>query len=222
MKIALAIFIALAATAAVGAVFAISGDRGGNMVSPGPLSSAHAALEPSCSACHTPYQRIRGVACVHCHALADRLLAEQRTRFHAYVGSCVECHPEHAGRAVAPTRMDHDVLARLLADRIPQVDGRALSCVGCHGVEDRHRRTLGEDCAMCHGTATWKVTAYHHPSPRSRACNRCHAPPPSHAMDHFEMSKLWAGEDAPVEQCYRCHQTSAWNDILDRGWIKHH
>lgn len=222
MKIVLAIFVVVAAAAAVAAGFAIARDRGDSLVSPGPLSAVHAALEPTCTSCHTPYERIRGAACVRCHALADRLLAQERTRFHAYVGSCVECHVEHAGRDVKPTRMDHDALARLLTERTPQLRDRPLACAGCHGVEDRHRRTLGEDCARCHATETWLVAGYQHPSPRSRACNRCHAAPPSHFMEHFMMSRLWAGHDVAVEQCYACHQPTAWNDIVDRGWIKHH
>jgi hypothetical protein len=27
---------------------------------------------------------------------------------------------------------------------------------------------------------------------------------------------------AKVEQCYLCHQTTAWNDIKGVGWYKHH
>ena len=41
-------------------------------------------------------------------------------------------------------------------------------------------------------------------------------------MMHFMMSQGWAGVAAPVEQCFACHQTSAWNEIIDRGWIDHH
>ena len=207
---------------AVGLCFAITNDRAGTAVSPGPLSRSHAALEASCTACHAPYERLRGVACVRCHALSDRLLAEQRTRFHAFVPSCVECHVEHEGRERRPTVMDHDALARLLAERSPANAGKPLDCAECHVVEDPHGLTLGDDCAACHVTATWHVPGYVHPSPRSRECVRCHAPPPSHLMMHFEMSQHWAGIAAAVEQCFACHQTSAWNEVLDRGWIDHH
>jgi hypothetical protein len=27
---------------------------------------------------------------------------------------------------------------------------------------------------------------------------------------------------ARVDQCYQCHQTTAWNDIKGVGWYKHH
>lgn len=202
--------------------FAIARGRAGSAVSPGPLSRAHADLEARCGECHQPYQRLRGIACVRCHALADRLLAEQRTRFHAFVPSCVECHIEHDGRAKRPTTMDHEALARLLAERSPESAGKALDCATCHVNEDPHGLTLGDDCAACHANTTWHVPGYAHPSPASRECVRCHAPPPSHLMMHFEMSQEWAGVEAPMERCFACHQTSAWNEILNRGWIDHH
>ena len=220
-KIALVLLVLASAAAAIIAARAIAADRAGSLVSPGPLSDAHAALQATCTSCHMPYERISGAACVRCHALADRLLTQERTAFHAYVPSCVECHVEHAGGS-RPTHMDHDALVRLLAERTPAVADQALSCVACHGVEDPHGKTLGTECADCHGTETWRVPGFAHPSPRSRECARCHAAPPSHYMHHFMMSQQWAGEHAPVEQCFRCHQTTAWNDILNRGWIDHH
>ena len=52
-------------------------------------------------------------------------------------------------------------------------------------------------------------------------------------MMHFEMvDKTVAGKanspsnqccgDVQVNQCYRCHQTNAWNDIKGVGYYKHH
>ena len=204
------------------AAISIANDRAGWLVSPGELSSAHAMLDDRCSACHAPYERIRGQACVRCHALADRLLAQTRTQFHAYVPSCVECHREHDGGS-RPTKMDHAALEMLLVERDPSLAGKELACASCHRVEEPHGKKLGEDCASCHDTETWSVPAFLHPTPRSRECSRCHAAPPSHYMEHFAMmSKPMAGIDAPVEACFRCHQTTAWNDIANRGFIDHH
>jgi len=72
-----------------------------------------------------------------------------------------------------------------------------------------------------------------HPSLRSLECAQCHQAPPSHYMMHLEMvSKKVAGLDndqnsqccgpVQVNQCYRCHQTTSWNDIKGVGWYKHH
>jgi hypothetical protein len=55
-------------------------------------------------------------------------------------------------------------------------------------------------------------------------CAQCHQAPPSHYMEHFRMiSVMVAGQPhARVEQCFLCHQTTAWNDIKNVGWYKHH
>ena len=108
-----------------------------------------------------------------------------------------------------------------------------LDCASCHGTKDRHQGLFGRDCASCHATAQWAIAEFDHPSPRSQDCAQCHQAPPSHYMMHFEMvDKTIARQaNAPgnpccegvqVNQCYRCHQTTSWNDIRGVGWYKHH
>jgi len=43
-------------------------------------------------------------------------------------------------------------------------------------------------------------------------------------MMHFKMiSARVAGKPhARISQCFQCHQTTSWNDILGTGWYKHH
>ena len=43
-------------------------------------------------------------------------------------------------------------------------------------------------------------------------------------MGHFHMvsMKVAGQHHAQVNQCYLCHQTTAWNDIKGVGWYKHH
>lgn len=100
----------------------------------------------------------------------------------------------------------------------------ALNCSTCHGTKDRHQKLFGEDCASCHGTASWTITEFVHPSPRSTECAQCHRAPPSHFMEHFRMvsQPMARVPDARVDQCFRCHQTTSWNDIKGVGWYKHH
>ena len=108
-----------------------------------------------------------------------------------------------------------------------------LNCAGCHSTKDRHLGLFGSDCAQCHATASWRIAEFQHPSPRSLDCAQCHQAPPSHYMMHFDMiSKKIAGQEdarvaeccgvAQVNQCYRCHQTTSWNDIRGVGYYKHH
>lgn len=100
----------------------------------------------------------------------------------------------------------------------------ALDCASCHGTRDVHQKLFGEDCASCHRTASWRIAEFRHPSPNSVQCVQCHQAPPSHYMMHFRMvSQVVArAPDAAVEQCFRCHQTTSWNDIRGVGWYKHH
>jgi hypothetical protein len=100
----------------------------------------------------------------------------------------------------------------------------ALNCAGCHDRSEPHFKRFGSDCAQCHGFNSWSVSGYQHPSPQSMECVQCHQAPPSHFMAHFSMvSRKFAGkEKATVDQCFECHNTTGWNDIVDVGFYKHH
>lgn len=100
----------------------------------------------------------------------------------------------------------------------------SLDCRTCHANDDRHFQLFGQDCAQCHATDRWNIPEYRHPSSNSMDCAQCHQAPPSHYMMHFKMiSARVAGKPhARVDQCFVCHQTTSWNDIIDAGWYKHH
>lgn len=99
-----------------------------------------------------------------------------------------------------------------------------LSCASCHATKDRHQGLFGSDCVQCHATTEWTVAKFRHPSPNSTECVQCHKAPPSHNMMHFEMisAPIARQRGAKVNQCFLCHQTTAWNDIRGVGRIKHH
>jgi predicted CXXCH cytochrome family protein len=109
-----------------------------------------------------------------------------------------------------------------------------LNCSSCHSTKDRHVGLFGAECSQCNGTEQWTIAEYRHPSARSLDCAQCHQAPPSHYMEHFEMisKRIARQEDAQVaqccggpvqvNQCYRCHQTTSWNDIKGVGYYKHH
>lgn len=99
-----------------------------------------------------------------------------------------------------------------------------LNCATCHSNKDLHFKLFGQECAQCHETTQWAIPEFRHPSPRSTDCAQCHQAPPSHYMMHFHMvsMKVAGKPHARVDQCYQCHQTTAWNDIKGLGWYKHH
>jgi len=101
---------------------------------------------------------------------------------------------------------------------------RVLDCAACHTLDDRHFGLFGQDCASCHSTSSWDLSEFRHPAPTNASCSQCHQAPPSHYMNHFDMVSrpVALKPDARVDQCYTCHQTTAWPDIKDVGWYKHH
>lgn len=219
-------------------------------ISPGQLSAAHAFLEQKCSACHTSIHGVEAAKCIGCHANNKPLLQRQPTAFHANIGRCAGCHVEHQGESIRPVAMDHLLLAQIgrndLNASAPESESRAtadrirdwlrdqpgglsrldatLNCTTCHATKDRHTGLLGVECGQCHGTEQWTIAGYRHPSARSRDCAQCHQAPPSHYMEHFRMVSQRVVEEpkALVNQCYLCHQTTAWNDLKKVGWYKHH
>lgn len=221
------------------------------MSSPGPLSGAHAFLKENCAACHTPNKGVEGVNCIACHANNAALLQRQPTAFHADITACTPCHIEHQG-GLRPTQMDHAALAHIGLSQLEQGNASdpqsrlirqqmnenrlltenakltaleaTLNCVTCHATKDRHQGFFGSDCASCHAVTKWTIPEFRHPSPNSQDCVQCHRAPPSHTMMHFTMisASVARQPDAKVNQCFKCHQTTVWNDIRGVGWYKHH
>ena len=101
---------------------------------------------------------------------------------------------------------------------------KTLNCATCHKNEDVHQGMLGADCVACHTTNKWTIADFKHPAPSSMDCSQCHQAPPSHYMMHFKMisQKVACKPNARVDQCFKCHLTTSWNDIKGVGWYKHH
>ena len=99
-----------------------------------------------------------------------------------------------------------------------------LSCAACHQNDDRHFDLFGSNCSSCHSATAWTLPEFRHPSSASMDCAQCHQAPPSHYMMHFNMisQKVAGRPHARVDQCYSCHQTTAWTDIKGVGLYKHH
>jgi hypothetical protein len=242
------IFALLAGAAlAVGAFWYARNNRVGwqSQVMPGKLSARHTFLETDCASCHTAVQGVDAAQCIACHANNEALLQRQPTAFHANISNCAACHVEHQGTDANLRVMNHEALARigsslisegssvsdqtnspLLPEAHPLVSPleARLDCTSCHSTKDKHFGLFGQNCASCHATSQWTIASFQHPSPRSTDCAQCHQAPPSHFMEHFEMvsQRVARQQDARVNQCYLCHQTTSWNDIKGTGFYKHH
>jgi hypothetical protein len=175
----------------------------------------------TCSPCHLEHQGVNRRPTTMDHiALAKFGL----TQLHADSAETNGWHEQLLGWIKRHREMKHQTIA---------AEELILDCASCHARQDRHIKLFGQECAECHATTQWTIAEFQHPSPRSTSCAQCHQPPPSHYMMHFEMvSKRVASPanapgnhccgDVQVNQCYRCHQTTSWNDIKGVGWYKHH
>jgi hypothetical protein len=177
-------------------------------------SAFHAEIA-ECVACHLEHQgRVPGTTWMDHVSLARigfKQLKRQSQRAGVDVGRIKRWLEETA--AASPSALAH-----------LQPEEGLLNCATCHETKDPHRGFFGLDCAQCHATAKWTIAEFRHPSAASQSCVQCHQAPPSHYMMHFQMISVTVAKQthAKVDQCFLCHQTTAWNDIKGVGWYKHH
>ena len=175
-------------------------------------SAFHADIS-TCGACHIEHQgHVPSTTKMDHVALARIGLKQSQNSPNAQ-------KPARTALVAWLTRSDASPLAPQL-----QREESLLNCATCHQTKDRHFGLFGNDCAQCHGTAKWTVPEFRHPSPVSQSCAQCHQAPPSHYMMHFKMidQAICGQPNAKVNQCFLCHQTTAWNDIRGIGFYKHH
>ena len=142
-------------------------------ISPGKLSSAHAAFETQCNRCHVPFSGIPQGTCLSCHtALAERIARGVGLHPKVKAQACTECHKEHHGRDASvsppvPASFDHKTAsfaadgkhAALACDKCHGAKkwvGIPTQCEGCHA--DKHKGAYGSACAKCHAATGWTPT----------------------------------------------------------------
>ncbi len=190
-------------------------------VSPGPLSSAHRALEgnANCLQCHASKKEGMDARCLACHG-EIALLRTRNRGYHAPVAGtkCAACHPEHAGESFQlidwpggkPEAFDHAKAGWPLAGK-----HAAAACGACHQgkfrtgdvarlakVKDPSRSHVGLDpsCAGCHADA--------HKGALGAQCATCHGYKDWKTTTNFDHAKTafpLTGKHVPVP-CAKCHQ----------------
>ena len=182
------------------------------LVSPGPLSRAHATLEgvDKCQKCHEPGRGVAADLCLSCHKpVADRIRLKKGV--HREVkGDCASCHVEHAGADAELRPLDRQTFNHaeetgfVLAGRHAAL---SRDCAKCHKTRsflaatpvcstchaDIHKPSLGSDCRVCHSTeVTFK---------EARA-----------QFDHSKAAFQLTGAHRSVT-CAKCHVNQAFKGV---------
>ena len=104
-------------------------------------------------------------------------------------------------------------------------------CAACHAKDDKHKLTLGSDCAQCHNARDWRVWDYNHDrrtrftlegAHRPLACGACHRLPGERipAVGR-ECVACHRGDDIHHGEygaaCERCHTTRSFREIKGLG-----
>jgi hypothetical protein len=182
------------------------------VLSPGPLSHAHATLEgdDACSRCHESGHKVVVRLCLDCHKdLGDEIAAGRGLHGRQFrTQPCEQCHVEHVGRNTklirwpggAMEKLDHALVGwplegsharvaclkchtRSSPQHRPQFVGTRTACAGCH--KDPHAGRFTAECQNCHAATAWNEFD------RSRF---------DHKLARFQLT----GRHADVA-CERCH-----------------
>lgn len=187
-----------------------------------------------CDSCHTGtlYRDKLGTECQACHRKDD-------THKGNLGSECAACHQETGWKNVG--RFDHDRSRFPLLGKHADADCKAChkssayrevpnTCIGCHRNDDKHRSTLGEACASCHGERTWRIPRFDHGVTRyplrgghlQASCQSCHADLTHYRNTPTECLACHRKDDKHEGQfdarCDSCHNEQRWGETrFDHG-----
>jgi len=183
------------------------------LVTPGPLSNAHAKLEAHCDSCHTSFKKeAQNIKCIACHKGIGGDVASG-TRFHgkfgpARTGTCKSCHSEHKGRGVGLIRLDRASFNHSFTDYALTGSHTRVQCAGCHKPGAKFRGTA-RDCVMCHGPKD------PHRGQLGRTCQNCHTTTAWKSVQGFDHSRTGFALTGAhrSESCMSCHAGQRWKGL---------
>ncbi len=217
----LAVLLALVTAVGLGLAFIVPKDT--QFLMPGPLTSAHGAIE-NCSACHTKsgsgkLSWIHGLvagdpladskACLTCHKMPD-------TAFNAHGASAelLKQSTERLTKVAALTPSPQSARAQSLAVPTHDMAARGLFCATCHqehqGANFSLNKISNEQCRSCHVVQFDSFDGHHpkffesYPFNRRTRITYDHA---GHFGKHFpEVAKKHPTRRIP-ETCATCHNS---------------
>jgi hypothetical protein len=228
-------------------------DSMNELLLPGKVIQGHLKYESECSNCHKQFDKAaQSGLCKDCHKDIGKDLADK----HGYHGlmkeekECKECHTEHKGRdariAKLDTRgFDHAVTGFILKgghlkDKVLCKDCHSpikkyrdapTKCSACHERDDKHKGSLGKECANCHEEKDWKTTHFDHSKTHFELlgkhvdvkCKNCHAnekykDTPKQCSECHKRDDAKAHKGKFGQKCESCHTEKDWKEIVfDHG-----
>jgi hypothetical protein len=183
-----------------------------------------------CKDCHTGnlFRDKLTQDCVSCHKKDDK-------HKESLGKDCAQCHTERNWKE--PAKFDHALTTFPLLGKHADVVCKEChtsvmfkeapkECFACHKKDDKHKDTLGKDCAQCHTEKDWKTTAgrFQHDKTRfvlrnqhalaSVKCDACHKSLQNFRNTPLDCLSCHKKDDKHEGQlgleCGKCHS--------DRGW----
>jgi hypothetical protein len=163
----------------------------------------------ACTTCHTGnlYRVKLSHECNACHAKDDK-------HKQSLGKDCASCHTERNWKEPA-RKFDHDQSRFRLLGKHIKIECKEChksvmfketpsDCLACHKKDDKHKGTLGEKCAECHGEKEWKDTQGRFSHDKTKFVLRnAHAKAPVKCdACHKDLSSF---RKTPME-CFSCHQ----------------
>ena len=165
------------------ALAALSHVASAQLLSPGPLSNAHASIDSDddCGKCHESGKQVVAKLCFDCHKdLAAEMSAGRGLHGRQYKAQgCEDCHVEHVGKNAKLVRWPNGAMDKLAHEQTgyalagahatvkcldchkktsplgkSQFLATQTACAACH--KDPHTGKFGATCEKCHSVAEWK------------------------------------------------------------------
>jgi hypothetical protein len=217
-------------------------------IMPGQVIQGHADLETDCKKCHVRFdKKAQTGLCLDCHKDVAHD-TRQKQGYHGRIPEqeCRACHTEHKGRAMKIAAFDPKTFDHRLTDfplkgghlgpkaecRNCHASGKKFraapsECVACHLKDDKHKGSLGKDCADCHSEKNWKDTRFDHAKTRfpltgkhrDVLCKACHADPkfkgaPTQCVACHRKDDQRKGHQGKFgDKCETCHTDRDWKAI---------
>ena len=217
-----------------------------DVLEPGKTVRSHEKAEQDCNNCHARFNKAgQDNLCLKCH---DDVAADLRSKknFHGRMKRdvCAACHTEHKGREANIMPLDertfnHSETEFTLRGAHPKVKcenchdpkaepktrfrGAALTCVGCHRKDDKHKGQFGGKCETCHTDVKWTEIVFDHdrdtkyPLRGKHAATKCESCHTGNVYTDKLKSDCIAchkkddkHKGSEGEQCEKCHNERDW------------